>query len=99
MLLLWTLPFFAAWWLVVSYDPRFLLLFLPPLCAVAGELLARLWEWLGAAWCPRYRIVLILLTLILAIPILFHAVEYKTALVRNPLMTDAEKRAVVGRER
>ncbi|MFN8564255.1 MAG: glycosyltransferase family 39 protein [Anaerolineae bacterium] len=31
LILLWTLPFFAAWWLFVSYDPRFLLLFLPPL--------------------------------------------------------------------
>ncbi len=28
LLLLWTLPFFAAWWIFVSYDPRFLLLFL-----------------------------------------------------------------------
>src|SRR5690606_16706000 len=36
LILLWVLPFFAAWWLLVSYDPRFLLLFLPPLCALAG---------------------------------------------------------------
>lgn len=100
LILLWTLPFFAAWWLFVSYDPRFLLLFLPPLCALAGALLARLWDWLIArpAWRPSYRIVLALLALLLAAPILVQSVEYKSALARRLLMTDAEKRAVVGRE-
>ncbi|MFN8447295.1 MAG: hypothetical protein U0521_01515 [Anaerolineae bacterium] len=79
---LWTLPFFAAWWLFVSYDPRFLLLFLPPLAVLAGDLLVRLWVWLGPVWQPR------------AhrgdpagagagCPGVFNAVEYKVALVRN----------------
>ncbi|MCC6802190.1 MAG: glycosyltransferase family 39 protein [Anaerolineae bacterium] len=98
LLVLWTLPFMAAWWLFVSYDPRFVLLFLPPLCVLAADLLARLWVWLDPAWRPPARIVLIIVTLLLAAPVLFHAVEYKTALLRNPLMTDAEKRALVGRE-
>lgn len=98
LLLLWTLPFFAAWWLLVSYDPRFLLLFLPLLCVLAGDLLARLGERLTPAWRPRARIVLIVLTLLLAAPVGFYAVEYKPALIRNPLMTDTEKHIVVGRE-
>lgn len=98
LILLWTLPFFAAWWLFVSYDPRFLLLFLPLLAVLAGGLLARLWDWLDPAWQPRARIVLFLLTLVLAAPVVFNAVEYKVALVRNPLMTDAEKHALVGRD-
>ncbi len=98
LLLLWTLPFFAAWWLFASYDPRFLLLFLPPLCVLAGDPLARLWDWIGAAWQPRYRVVLVLLTLLLAGLVLRHAVDYKRALLSNPLMSDADKRAVVGRQ-
>ena len=95
LILLWTLPFFAAWWLFVSYDPRFLLLFLPPLCALAGDLLARAWDWIGAAWQPRYRIVLILLLLILTAQALFRTVEYKYDLLRDPLMSDAAKHALV----
>jgi 4-amino-4-deoxy-L-arabinose transferase-like glycosyltransferase len=97
LILLWTLPFFAAWWLFVSYDPRFLLLFLPLLCALAGDWLVRLWDSLDRAWNPRYRIALALLILIFITPILWQAVEYKSALLRHPLMTDAEKRALVGR--
>ncbi len=97
LLLLWTLPFFAAWWLFASYDPRFLLMFLPLLCVLGGDLLARLWEWLRPAWQPRFLIVIILLTLILIAPILLHAVEYKGAILHNPLMSDADKHAIVGR--
>ena len=97
LLLLLTLPFFAAWWLFVSYDPRFLLLFLPLLCVLAGDLLARLWDWLGPAWQPRSLIVLVALALILAATLLWHAVEYKSVLLRQPLLSDADKHAVVGR--
>lgn len=101
LLLLLTLPFFAAWWLLVSYDPRFLLLFLPILCVLAGDLLARLWArlsaWLGAGWKPRSRIALALLVLLLAALVLRSSVEYKGAILRAPLMGDADKRAIVGR--
>ncbi len=98
LILLWTLPFFAAWWLFVSYDPRFLLLFLPPLCALAGDLLARAWDWIGAAWHPRYRIVLVLLLLMLTAQALARAVEFKYDLLRAPLMSDAAKHAIVYRD-
>jgi len=97
LLLLWTLPFFAAWWWFASYDPRFLLMFLPLLCVLAGDLLARLWKWIGPAWHPRYLIVTILLTLILTAPILLHSVDYKGSILRHPFMSDADKRALVGR--
>ncbi len=96
VLLLWTLPFFAAWWLLVSYDPRFLLLFLPILCVLASDPLVRLWDWIGPAWQPRYAIVLTLLTLILAAPILFNSVDYKPQILRHPFMSDADKHAIVG---
>lgn len=97
LLLLWTLPFFAAWWLFVSYDVRFLLLFLPLPCVLAGDLLARLWEWMDPARHPRYLIIMILIALILTVQILVHAVDYKGAILRHPLMGDPDKRTVVGR--
>ena len=94
-ILLWTLPFFAAWWLFVSYDPRFLLLFLPPLTALSGDLLARAWDWISAAWQPRWRIALTMLVLILTAQALFRVVEFKYDLLRDPLMSDAAKHAIV----
>jgi 4-amino-4-deoxy-L-arabinose transferase-like glycosyltransferase len=97
LILLWTLPFFAAWWLFVSYDPRFLLLFLPPLCALAGDWLARLWDEYGTRIPPRALVVLALGVLLLLAPILWQSVEYKGALLRDPLMSDADKRVLVGR--
>ena len=39
-LLVWFVPFFAAWWLLASYDPRFLLSSLPLACALSGAALA-----------------------------------------------------------
>ncbi|MEP7292061.1 MAG: glycosyltransferase family 39 protein [Chloroflexota bacterium] len=98
LLLLWTLPFFAAWWLLVSYDPRFLLLFLPPLCVLASEPLVRLWDWFGATWQPRYRILLLILIILLTAQVVWNAVEYKPAILRNPLMSDDDKHSLVGRE-
>lgn len=95
LLLLWTLPFFAAWWLFVSYDPRFLLLFLPPLCVLAGASLVRIWDWLKPHWVLRYRIVLMLFALLLTARVVWNAVEHKPEILRNPLMSDADKRAIV----
>ena len=69
LILLWTLPFFAAWWLFVSYDPRFLLLFLPPLCALAGVWSARMWDRVPLKWQPRVTIGHAALGLILALEI------------------------------
>lgn len=93
-LLLWlTLPFFAAWWLFVSYDPRFLLLFTPILCvpaafaleATLGRLTAqqrlRAAAWAVAAALTAYSAWL--------------AVEYKLVLVRTPQITHEEKIALV----
>ncbi|MBI1256081.1 MAG: hypothetical protein GC204_01300 [Chloroflexi bacterium] len=97
LLLLWTLPFFAAWWLFVSYDPRFLLLFLPLLCVLAGDLLARFWARIGIEWQPRVLFVIALITLFLTMQVVLHTVDYKNAILHNPLMSDADKRSVVGR--
>jgi 4-amino-4-deoxy-L-arabinose transferase-like glycosyltransferase len=95
--LLWTLPFFGAWWLFVSYDPRFLLLFLPPLCALGGALLTEAWTKIPARWRPRVQVVIALVAAVLTIQALWFSVEYKDELLRSPLMGDAEKQTIVGR--
>ena len=98
LLLLWTLPFFAAWWLFVSYDPRFLLLFFPPLCALGGALLADVWMRMPSDWRPRLQIVAALLALVLSAQTLWFSVEYKDEFLRDPFMSDQAKRALVRRE-
>lgn len=98
LLLLWTLPFFGAWWLFVSYDPRFLLLFLPPLCALGAALLVEVWTKLPSSWRPRLQLALAIVAVALTVQTLWFSVEYKDELLRDPLMSDADKRAIVGRE-
>lgn len=93
--LLWTLPFFAAWWLFVSYDPRFLLLFLPPLCALASVYLARGWARLPQRWQGRAALAGVALALVLTVVNAWYSAEYKDEFLRAPLMDDAAKRAVV----
>lgn len=89
------LPFFAAWWLFVSYDPRFLLLFLPLLIAYAADRIAAL------QFHPRAaRLIIPLAWVITAAAAgytIFRSVDYKDELLRDPLMTHEEKLVLVGR--
>ncbi|MFQ3566467.1 MAG: glycosyltransferase family 39 protein [Aggregatilineales bacterium] len=98
ILLLWTLPFFGAWWLFVSYDPRFLLLFLPPLCALGGALLDALWARVPARAKILGRFALAVVALVLAVQAVWFSIEYKASAPHAPFMTDAERRAIVSRE-
>lgn len=91
LLLLWTAPYFAAWWLFASYDPRFLLLFLPPLTVMAGLWLARTWEVVPRGWQRRAALPLTLAALLLTAPVLVRSVEHKCAILRDPLMGHAAK--------
>ncbi len=95
LLLLWTLPFFAAWWLFVSYDPRFLLLFLPPLCALAGVWLSAAYARLSMPWQARVRVVATVGAVIFALYILTISVDYKDSILRDPFMTHEAKLALV----
>jgi len=90
--------FFAAWWLFASYDERFLLAILPMLCALAGVFVMRVWQWLPAQIQPLARWAATAGALILTLYVLWNTLEYKDNLLRQPLMSDAERRTTVGRE-
>jgi hypothetical protein len=94
-LLLWTVPFFAAWWFFVSYDPRFQLLFLPILTVLAGLQSARLWRWLPAPWQGRLLLPLAVGAVVLALFVAWRSVEFKDEILRDPLMGDDAKHAIV----
>lgn len=91
LLLLWTAPYFVAWWLFASYDPRFLLLFLPPLTVMAGLWLASAWQVVPRGWQRRAVLPLALAALLLTAPVLVRSVEHKRAILRDPLMGHAAK--------
>lgn len=89
-----TLPFFAAWWLFVSYDPRFVLLFTPILCALAGWFLDA-----SIPTLPRtFSRALALAGVIAALYIAFISVDYKDETLRDPFMSHEAKLVLVGRE-
>lgn len=92
---LFALPFFAAWWLFVSYDPRFLLLFLPLLIVYAADQIAAL------KLEERAARLLIPLAFVIAAGAAgytaFRSVDYKDEFLRDPLMTHEAKLALVGR--
>ncbi|MBK8026517.1 MAG: glycosyltransferase family 39 protein [Chloroflexi bacterium] len=93
-LLLWfTVPFFAAWWIFVSYDPRFLLLFTPILCVSAALAIEVVLQRLRPG-----RIVqaaLIAAALGISLYCMFISVEFKDEIVRDPLMSHEAKVALV----
>jgi len=98
LLLLVCIPFFAGWWWFASYDERFVLAILPMLCVFAGGFTLRLWRFLPPTWRPTARWAAAAGVLALAGFILWNTLEYKDNLLRQPLMSDAERRQTVGRE-
>ncbi len=99
LLLLWTVPFFATWWLFVSYDPRFQLLYLPLLTVLAGLQAARLWRWLPIPWRRRLAIPLAIGAFMVSLLVAWNSVEFKGEILRDPLMGDEAKRAIVLEDR
>jgi len=95
-LLLWlTIPFFGIWWWLVSYDLRFVLLFLPLLTVIAGGVSWQVWTTLLKPFQSRLRYALLLIAIVLAGVSLWLSVEFKDDILRQPLMSDTDKRAIV----
>jgi 4-amino-4-deoxy-L-arabinose transferase-like glycosyltransferase len=94
-LLLWTVPFFVVWWLFVSYDPRFLLLFLPPLCVLGGVWGAILWGRVPQVWQKRILLPLAAIAILWTLYIASISIEFKGEILHAPLMSDAEKHEIV----
>ena len=95
LIITWTLPFFAAWWLFVSYDPRFLLLFLPPLCGLVGVWLSRTWAHVPRLWQPGVHRIATVFALVFALYIISISIDYKDEILRDPFMSHEQKLALV----
>lgn len=95
LLLLLTVPFFGIWWVLASYDRRFTLYFLPLLTVLAADWSIRTWTIVPAARIQLLKIVLLVGALVMTVYIISISIDYKSAILRNPLMDDVAKLAVV----
>ncbi|MBZ0282100.1 MAG: glycosyltransferase family 39 protein [Anaerolineae bacterium] len=95
LLLALSLPFFGVWWLLVSYDPRFLLLFLPLLVVLGSGITLRIWAHIPTKIREIGRWVMTIGAVIMAVYIVWISVEFKDEIIRDPFMGDADKRAIV----
>lgn len=95
LLLLWTGPFFGAWWLLTSYDPRLLLPVVPVFAVMGGWLLAAGWRDLPAHWQPPARRAAALVAIAFTAFTLWNSVEFKDDILRNPLMSDADRHDII----
>lgn len=93
--IVWLVPFFAAWWLLASYDPRFLVSVLPIAATLGGCAAWAVWQRLAERVRRPLRIVLLVTVIVLTAITMFRVVEFKRELLRNPLMSDADKQTVV----
>jgi hypothetical protein len=97
-LLWWTLPLFALWWMFASYDPRFLLYILPMTSVLGAVFLNCAYTSLGERTQQIGRWGLAAFAVGMTVYMLSISVEYKWAHLRAPLMSDADRRALVGRD-
>jgi 4-amino-4-deoxy-L-arabinose transferase-like glycosyltransferase len=97
LLLIFALPFMAAWWWFGSYEVRFLVTVLPLIAVMGGRAADRTWEWVGARitfplrWRTAAQIITIVLLIGLALPSARKALIFKDEMLRDPLMTDYER--------
>lgn len=101
LLLIFYVPFFAAWWLFASYDVRFLFGVLPIAAVMGAYAVATLLRWLNRfTWFssfhqhPAGRAVIVVGLLALASLPMFTAVDFKTELIRQPFPSDEEKHRI-----
>ncbi len=95
LLLTLTVPFFGAWWVLVSYDPRFLLLFLPLLTIIAANWAVKLWDAMNERWRRPAGIAIAIIALALTIYIVWISVDFKGDILHHPFMGDETKKAIV----
>jgi len=99
VLLWWSLPYYGFWFFFASYDPRFVLLFLPFLAVLAGAMLSQMWRQLdGRTWQPPIRLAVWLLVVALVGGVMWNTLEYKRALLQDPFMPHAQKVEIVRTE-
>jgi len=94
VLLYWSVPYFAMWFFFASYDPRFILLMLPFWAVAGAGMLVEAAEHTGR-WKKPLRVVALVLAAVLALGVMMNTVEYKRALLANPVMSHAQKMEVV----
>ncbi len=95
LLLTFTLPYFAFWWILASYDRRFILYFLPILVVLAAGYGLKLWRRIPPHYHRSLGWLLTIITLGLTVYITSISIDFKNEILHNPLMDDAAKRAVV----
>lgn len=95
ILMLFSFPFFAAWWALASYDPRFLVSLLPILCPLGAAACVRLWSVLPFDARRSATPALVAVAIALTCYNSFFIVEYKDEILRNPLMSHEAKMQIV----
>ncbi len=95
LLLVFTLPYFAFWWILASYDRRFILYFLPILVVLAAGYGLKLWGHIPNNYHRSLGWLLTIITLGMTLYIASISVDYKAEILRDPLMNDAAKHAIV----
>jgi hypothetical protein len=94
ILLWWSVPYYGLWLMFASYDPRFVLLFLPFLAVLGAGMLASIWVRMGR-WQPPMRLVVLIVVALLSVSVMWNSVDYKRALLENQVLTHEEKLEVV----
>ena len=95
LLLLWVIPFWLVWWWFTSYDPRFVLLFLPAASVFGGILLTDGWQYVPAQLKSPLRVLTLITMLIWGAYGIFISVQFKRELIPDPWMSHEEKEAIV----
>lgn len=99
LLLGFGVPFWLVWWLLFSYDLRFLLLIWGVFAVMGADLLLTAARGLiRQGWLARtgwlMRIALPVVVILLALPAARMAVDHKPAILRNPFMSDDARHAI-----
>jgi len=95
MMFFFTLPYFVFWWLLASYDRRFLLYLLPILVVLAAYFALKLWERIPQSYQHSLGWLLTVIALGMTVYIASISIDYKREMLRDPFMNDAAKHKII----
>jgi hypothetical protein len=90
-LLVFYLPFFVIWWLLFSYDGRFLLVLTPFMAVMGARLVQAVAHRIRLSNTRTVRRAAILIVFLAALPAASAAVDFKVELLRHPFMSEADR--------
>ena len=95
ILLVWFVPFWLVWWWFVSYDSRFILLFLPVACVLGSHSIKYICGFTEIRFRNFFSAVVLICAAVWAMHGILVSIQFKDEIISDPFKSEIEKTSIV----